>query len=61
MEYEFKKNGEVSLTLKAEADALEQLFIDTLFSGEISFEKISSANHPDKIIIRKKTIVDSKV
>lgn len=56
MDYEFKKNGIISLKLKAENDAIEQAFFQALFNGEIEFEKTSSANHPDEIIIRKKVI-----
>lgn len=54
MHYEFKKNGEISLTLKPDADVIEQAFFDQLFSGEIIFVKQSSANRADEVVIKVK-------
>ena len=56
MKHEFKLNGDVSLTLKPDNNALEGEFIKQLFAGEIIFERISSTNHPDEIVIKRKTI-----
>lgn len=54
MKHEFKLNGDVSLTLKPDNNALEGEFIKQLFAGEIIFERISSTNHPDEIVIKRK-------
>lgn len=56
MDYYFKKNGIASLTLKAEANAIEIEFFKELFSGDVEFERISSTNHSDEIIIKRKVI-----
>lgn len=54
MHYEFKKNGNISLVLRPESDAIEKAFFDALFSGEVEFVKNSSINHPDEIVIKLK-------
>lgn len=51
MKYEFKKNGEVLLTLKPE-DSLEQAFFKALFSGPVTVSENSSANHNGEVVIR---------
>ena len=56
MHYEFKKNGEISLTIRPDADAIEQAFFKSLFENEVEFVKKSSVNHPDEIVIKRKSI-----
>lgn len=57
MKHEFKKNGIISLTLKPDADAIDEAFFKALFEGEVVFEKICSTNHVDEIIIKRKVDV----
>ena len=54
MQYEFRKNGVVSLVIKPDTDPIEKAFFDHLFAGEVEFVKNSSANHADEVIIRVK-------
>lgn len=54
MQFEFKKNGIVSLVLRPDADAIEKAFFDVIFSSEVTVVKNSSPNHPDEIIIQPK-------
>ncbi len=49
MKYEFKKNGEVSLTIKPDGN-IEQEFFKELFNGEVNIDKVSSANHNGEIV-----------
>ena len=61
MQYEFKKNGVVSLVLRPDTDPIEKAFFDHLFAGEVEVVRNSSANHPDEVIIRvKKTVIKAQ-
>lgn len=55
MKFEFKKNGEVSLTIKPEGN-IEQEFFKELFNGDVTVTKISSANHNGEVVLTVKKV-----
>lgn len=56
MDYAFRKNGDISLTLKPDHSAIELAFFKEIFDGEVTFTKVSSANHADEIVIKRKPV-----
>ena len=56
MNFEFKLNGEVSLSLRPDHTALEKAFFNELFTGEVEVVKNHSPNQPDEVVIKRKKV-----